>query len=85
MAVFAHSITIFLWVACTRKWNKAAKKVEAKESQFDGQNRNVQDYIHTYFHPYYYIVVIEKKQVEEQKNRRGWRRLYKNFINLSAT
>ena len=59
-------------MACTRKWNKAAKnKVEAKESQFDGQNRNGQDYIHTYFHPYYYIVVIEIKQVEEQKMEEG--------------
>lgn len=33
MTVFAHSITIFLWVACTRKWNKAAKKVEARERE----------------------------------------------------
>lgn len=30
MAVFAHSITIFLWVACSRKWTKVEVSLMAK-------------------------------------------------------
>jgi hypothetical protein len=72
MAVFAHSITIFFEWHAQESEIKQQKSWSEKESQFDGQNRNGQDYIHTYFHPYYYIVVIEIKQVEEQKK---WKRV----------
>lgn len=65
MAVFAHSITIFLWVACSRKWTKVEVSLMAKIEMV----KILYIYIRIYVFPpiFYYIVVIEIKQVEEQK------------------